>query len=97
MGQDSSKGESMKKRFTEEQIVRILKEAEPGMAARDVCLKHNVSEQTFYRWRTTYAGIQVSDVKRLKALDMENDQLKKIVAELTLDNRMLQDVNSKKW
>ncbi len=67
------------------------------MAARDVCRKHNVSEQMFYRWRAKYAGMQVSDVKRLKELEQENDQFKKIVAELTLDNRMLQDVNSKKW
>jgi putative transposase len=87
----------MKKRFTEEQIVRILKEAEGGMAARDVCRKHNVSEQTFYRWKAKYAGMQVSDVKRMKELEQENDRLKKIVAELTLDNRMLKDVNSKKW
>ncbi|MBM4205009.1 MAG: transposase [Gammaproteobacteria bacterium] len=87
----------MKKRFTEEQIVRVLKEAESGMATRDVCRKHNISEQTFYRWKAKYAGMQVSDVKRLKELEHENDQLKKIVAELTLDNRMLKDVNSKKW
>jgi len=67
------------------------------MATRDVCRKHNISEQTFYRWKAKYAGMQVSDVKRLKELEHENDQLKKIVAELTLDNRMLKDVNSKKW
>jgi len=87
----------MKKRFTEEQIVRVLKASESGMATRDVCRKHNISEQTFYRWKAKYAGMQVSDVKRLKELEHENDQLKKIVAELTLDNRMLKDVNSKKW
>ena len=87
----------MKKRFTEEQIVRILKEAEGGMAARDVCRKHNLSEQTFYRWKKLYVGMEVSDVKRLKELERQNDELKKVVAELTLDNRMLRDVNSKKW
>jgi len=87
----------MKKRFTEEQIVRILKEAEDGMAARDVCRKHNVSEQSFYRWKSKYGGMEVSEVKRLKALEKENEELKKIVAEQALDIRMLKDVNSKKF
>lgn len=87
----------MKKRFTEEQIVRILKEGEDGMTARDVCRKHNVSEQTFYRWKSKYGGMEVSEVKRLKALEKENEELKKIVAEQALDIRMLKDVNSKKW
>ena len=87
----------MKKRFTEEQIVRILKEAEEGMAAIDVCRKHNISEQTFYRWKSKYGGMAVSEVKRLKALEKENEELKKIVAEQALDIRMLKDVNSKKW
>jgi putative transposase len=87
----------VKKRYGEEQIVRILKEAEAGMAVRDVCRKHNVSEQTFYRWKKRYGGMEVSEVKRLKELEQENTELKKIVAELTLDNRMLRDVNAKKW
>ena len=87
----------MKKRYGEEQIVRILKEAEVGMAVRDVCRKHNVSEQTFYRWKKRYGGMEVSEVKRLKELEGENTELKKIVADLTLDNRMLRDINSKKW
>jgi len=87
----------MKKRFTEEQIVRILHEAEGGMSTRDVCRKHGIAEQTFYRWKTKYGGMDVSEAKRLKALERENIELKKIVADLTLDNRMLRDVNSKKW
>ncbi len=87
----------MKKRFTEEQIVRILHEAEGGMSTRDVCRKHGIAEQTFYRWKTKYGGMDVSEAKRLKALERENSELKKIVADLTLDNRMLRDVNSKKW
>ena len=65
----------MKKRFTEQQIVRILKEAEDGMAAIDVCRKHNISEQTFYRWKSKYGGMEVSEVKRLKALEKENEEL----------------------
>ena len=87
----------MKKRFTEEQIVRILTEAEAGMAVRDVCRKHNVSEQSFYRWKAKYGGMDVSEVKRLKELERENTELKQIVAEQALDIRMLKDINSKKW
>jgi putative transposase len=87
----------MKKRFTEEQIVRILQEADAGMPARDVCRKHNISEQTFYRWKSKYGAMDVSEVKRLKELERENEELKKIVAEQTLDIRMLKDVNAKKW
>ncbi len=87
----------MKKRYGEEQIVRILKEADAGMAVRDVCRKHNVSEQTFYRWKKRYGGMEVSEVKRLKELEQENTELKKIVAEQVLDIRMLKDINAKKW
>ena len=87
----------MKKRFTEEQIVRILHEAEGGMSTRDVCRKHGIAEQTFYRWKTKYGGMDVSEAKRAKALERENSELKKIVADLTLDNRMLRDVNTKKF
>ena len=87
----------MKKRFSEEQIVRILKEAEDGMAARDICRKHNIAEPTFYRWKSKYADMAISEVKRLKELEQQNDELKKIVAEQALDIRMLKDVNSKKF
>ena len=87
----------MKKRFTEEQIIKILQEAEAVGHVRDVCRSHNIIEQTFYRWRNKYGGMDISEAKRLKALEHENAELKKIVADLTLDNRMLRDVNSKKW
>lgn len=87
----------MKPRFTEEQIVKILKEAETTGNVRDIIRKHNVSEQSFYRWRQKYGGLETSDVRRLRDLERENGELKKVVAELTLDNRMLKDVNAKKW
>lgn len=86
-----------RKRFSEEQIIRILKEGEAADNTRDICRLHNISEQTFYRWRNKYGGMEVSDAKRLKAIEKENTELKKIVADLTLDNRMLKDVVSKKW
>ena len=85
------------KRFSEEQIIGILHEAEAGLSIADVCRKHNCSEQSFYRWKARFGGMQVSEAKRVKELERENTQLKKIVAEQTLDNRMLKDVNSRKW
>lgn len=87
----------MKKRYSDEEIVKVLQEAEGGTSVRDVCRKYNVTEQTFYRWRKRFAGMEVTDVKQLKALAKENEELKKVVAELTLDNRMLRDINAKKW
>ena len=86
-----------KRRFTEEQIIRVLQEAESGISARDLCRKHDISEQTFYRWKTKYGGMEVDEAKRLKQLERENEELKKVVAELTLDNRMLREINKKKW
>ena len=85
------------KRFTEEQIIRILQEAEAGLAVADVCRKHNCSEQSFYRWKSKFGGMQISEAKRLKELERENVELKKIVADQTLDIRMLKDVNNRKW
>ena len=87
----------MKKRFTEERIIRLLQEAEGADNVRDVCRKHNVTEQTFYRWRSKFGGMDVSEIRRLKELESENSELKKIVAEQVLDIRMLKDVNAKKW
>ena len=85
------------KRFTEEQIIKILQEVESGLSIADVCRKHNCSEQSFYRWKTKYGGMEVSEAKRLKDLERENAELKKMVAEQLLDIRMLKDINSRKW
>lgn len=85
------------KRFTDEQIIRILQEAESGVAVADLCRKHNCSQQSFYRWKAKYGGMDVPEAKRLKELERENTELKKIVAEQSLDIRMLKDVNGRKW
>ena len=85
------------KRFTEEQIIRLLQEAESGLTVADVCRKHNCSEQSFYRWKAKFGGMTVSEAKRLKELVRENTELKTIVADQALDIRMLRDVNSRKW
>jgi putative transposase len=84
-------------RFTEEQIIGILKAAEAAGNIRSVCAEHNITEQTFYRWRRKYGGMEVSEAKKLRELERENGELKRMVAELSLDIRMLKDVNSKKW
>lgn len=84
-------------RFTEEQIIGILKEQESGMKTADVCRRHGISEGTFYKYKAKYGGLQVSDAKRLKALEDENAKLKKLLAETMLDNAVLKDINSKKW
>ena len=86
-----------KKRFTEEQIVNILKESAAGIKVQELCRKYNVSANTFYAWRQKYSGMEISDVKRLKALEEENRRLKHIVADLTLDNQALKAINSKNW
>ena len=84
-------------KFTEEQIAFALKQAETGIPVKEVIRKLGITEQTFYRWKKKYAGMLPSDVKKLKQLDEENRQLKKLVADLSLDKQMLQDVLSKKF
>ena len=84
-------------RFSEEQIIGILKEHQAGMSPAELCRKHGISDATFYIWRKKYGGMEVSDAKRLKALEEENAKLKKLLAEAMLDNAMLKDVASKKW
>lgn len=86
-----------KSRFSEEQIIAILREQEGGQATKDVCRRHGISQATFYKWKAKFGGMDVSDAKRLKALEDENARLKKLVADLSLDNAMLKDVNSRKW
>ena len=84
-------------RYSEEQIIKILREAESGMSAADVCRKHGVSEWSFYRWRQKYGGMNISEAKRLKALGEENLRLKRIVAQQALDIDLLREINSKNW
>ena len=87
----------MKKRFSEEQIIRILQEAEAGVKILDLCRKHGISDATYYNWKAKYGGMTVSDAKKLKALEDENRRLKHIVADLTLDNQALKAVVEKKF
>jgi len=84
-------------RFTEEQIIGMLKEQEAGARTADVCRKHGISSATFYKFKAKYGGIDVSDARRLKALEEENARLKKLLAEQMLDNAILRDVSSKRW
>jgi putative transposase len=84
-------------RFTEEQIIGILREHEAGMKTADLCRKHGVSSATFFKWKAKFGGMDVSDARKLKALEDENRKLKKLLAETMLDVAMLKDLNSKKW
>ena len=85
------------KRYSPEQIVKILREAEGADSAREVIRRYNITEQTFYRWKRVYAGMEVADIKKLKAIREENLQLKKLVADQALKILLLEEVNSKKW
>ena len=86
-----------KSRFSEEQIIRILQEQEAGAQTSDVCRRHGIGESTFYKWKSKYGGMEVSDAKRLKALEDENAKLKKLLAEQMLDLAAMKDLVSKKW
>ena len=85
------------RRFTEEQIIGVVKEALAGMKVGDLVRKHGISEHTFYRWKAKYGGMEVSDARRLKHLEDENKRLKSVVADLTLDNQALKAVLGKRW
>lgn len=85
------------KRYSEEQIIRILKEVESGKAVKDVCREHGVAEQSVYRWRNKYGGLDVPELRRLKELEEENRRLKHLVADQAMDIQILKEINAKKW
>ena len=84
-------------RFTEEQIIGVLREQEAGMKVSDLCRKHGISEPTFYAWKSKFGGMSVPDARRLKQLEEENTRLKKLLAEAMLDNAVLKDITAGKW
>jgi len=87
----------MKKRYTEEQIIKVIKEHEAGASVADICRPLGISTGTFYNWRSKYAGLEVNEAKRLRELESENNKLKKLLAEKLFENEALKDVVSKKW
>lgn len=87
----------MKKRFTEEQIIRVLEEGRAGMKVEELCRKHGISHPTYYNWKAKFADMTVPDVKKMRALESENSKLKRLVAEQQLDILVLKDIVSKKW
>ena len=84
-------------RFSEEQIIGVLREQEAGLRVAEVCRTHGISEPTFYAWKAKFGGMSVSDARRLKQLEAENAKLKKLLAEAMLDNAVLKDITSRKW
>ena len=86
-----------KSRFKEEQIIGILREAEGETPVKAVCAKHNLSEATFYKWRSKFGGMDVSEARRLRAMEEENSRLKRLVADQAIQIQILKEVNSKKW
>ena len=84
-------------RFSEEQIIAILKEQEAGLPTADVCRRHGVSSATFYKWKAKFGGLEVSEAKRLRQLEDENAKLKRLLAEAMLDNAMLKEITAKIW
>lgn len=87
----------MKKRFTEEQIIGFLREAESGLSVADLCRRHGFSEASYYLWRNKFGGMNVSDVKRLKELETENGRLKRLLADALLENEVTKEALRKKW
>lgn len=87
----------MKKRFTEEQIIGVLKEGEAGLKVAELCRKYGISDATYYNWKAKFGGMTVSETQRLKALESENSQLKRLLAESMLDKAALKDIVGRKW
>jgi putative transposase len=87
----------MKKRYTEEQIIGFLKEAETGLPVKELCRRHGFSEASYYAWRNKFGGMDISDAKRLKALEAENTRLKRLLAESLLENEVTREALRKKW
>jgi putative transposase len=85
------------RRFTEEQIIGVLKESEAGAKTKDLCRKHGISEPTFYNWKAKYSGMTVSEARRLKELEAENSKLKRLLADAELDKAALKDLLGRKW
>jgi len=86
-----------KKRYTEEKIIAVLKEAEAGAKPKDLCRRHGISEQTFYNWKAKYGGMTVAEIRRLKELEQENSRLKRLLAEAELEKAALKDLLRRKW
>ena len=86
-----------RKRYTEEQIIVVLKEAQSGIGTQELCRKHGISDATFYNWRAKYGGLEISEVRRLHVLEEENRKLKRLVADQALDILALKEINSKNW
>jgi putative transposase len=84
-------------RFSEEQVIGVLQEAEVETTVKAVCAKHNISEATYYTWKRKYGGMDVGEVRKMRSLQEENSRLKRIVADLSVQNQILKEVNSKKW
>lgn len=87
----------MKQRFTEIQIIKALQMQEKGVKIADICREHGICQATFFKWKSKYGGLEISEIKRLRSLEEENKQLKRLVADLSLDKAILQDALSKNW
>jgi len=98
VGQEEGEQNDMKRsRYSEEQVIGILREGESGTPVKTVCAKHNISEATYYAWKRKYGGMDVSEARRLRSLEEENSRLKRLVADQAVQIQVLKEVNSKKW